>query len=110
VWRNLYGATFVDGAFLGQGSLEEATSGAGALTPGVGLRYRSAVGPIRIDLGLNPSKSEDLPVITQVEGSDGQLRIIQLQDQWTYNPTRGAKGITGIFRRLTLHLSIGEAY
>ena len=110
VWRNLYGATFVDGAFLGQGSLEEATSGAGALTPGIGLRYRSAVGPIRIDLGLNPSKSEDLPVITQVEGSDGQLRIVQLEDQWTYNPTRGAKGITGIFRRLTLHLSIGEAY
>ena len=49
-------------------------------------------------------------MITQVEGSDGQLRIVQLEDQWTYNPTRGAKGITGIFRRLTLHLSIGEAY
>jgi outer membrane protein assembly factor BamA len=110
IWRNLYGATFVDGAFLGQGSLEEATKGAGALTPGVGVRYRSAVGPIRVDLGLNPTMAEDLPVITQVEGSDGQLRIVQLRDQWRYNPTRGAGGITGIMRRLTLHLSIGEAY
>jgi hypothetical protein len=49
-------------------------------------------------------------VITQVQGADGQLRIIQLQDRWEYNPTRGASGITGILRRLTLHLSIGEAY
>jgi outer membrane protein assembly factor BamA len=110
IWRNLYGATFIDGAFLGQGSLEEATQGAGALTPGIGVRYRSAVGPIRVDLGLNPTKAEELPVITQVEGDDGQFRIVQLRDQWAYNPTRGAKGITGVLRRLTLHLSIGEAY
>ena len=49
-------------------------------------------------------------MITQVEGSDGQLRILQLRDQWQYNPTKGASGITGVLRRLTLHLSIGEAY
>ena len=110
VWGNLYGAAFVDGALLGQGSLESATRGAGAVTPGIGVRYRSAVGPIRVDLGLNPSLSEELPVITQVQGADGQLRIIQLEDRWKYNPTGGASGITGILRRLTLHLSIGEAY
>jgi outer membrane protein assembly factor BamA len=110
VWGNLYGATFIDGALLGQGSLESATKGAGAVTPGVGIRYRSAVGPIRIDLGLNPTLPEDLPVITQVTGADGQLRILQLNDKWRYNPTKGAAGITGVLRRLTLHLSIGEAY
>jgi outer membrane protein assembly factor BamA len=110
VWRNLYGATFVDGALLGQGSLETAAKGAGAVTPGVGIRYRSAVGPIRVDLGLNPTLPEALPVITQVEASDGRLRIIQLRDEWKYNPTKGAAGITGVLRRLTLHLSIGEAY
>ena len=110
VWRNLYGATFIDGALLGQGSLESATKGAGAVTPGIGVRYRSAVGPIRVDLGLNPTLPEDLPVITQVTGADGQLRILQLNDKWSYNPTKGAAGITGVLRRLTLHLSIGEAY
>jgi outer membrane protein assembly factor BamA len=110
VWRNLYGATFVDGALLGQGSLQTAAKGAGAVTPGIGIRYRSAVGPIRVDLGLNPTLPEDLPVITQVQDSTGQLRIIQLKDQWRYNPTKGAAGITGVLRRLTLHLSIGEAY
>jgi outer membrane protein assembly factor BamA len=110
LWRNLYGATFIDGALLGQGSLESATKGAGAITPGIGIRYRSAVGPIRVDIGLNPTLPEDLPVITQVTGSDGKLRILQLTDQWRYNPTRGAAGVTGVLRRLTLHLSIGEAY
>ena len=110
VWKNLYGATFLDGALLGQGSIESAATGAGALTPGVGIRYISPVGPIRIDLGLNPTLAEDLPVVTQVQGPDGQLRIVQLKDQWKYNPTKGASGITGFTRRLTLHLSIGEAY
>ena len=110
VWGNLYGAAFVDGALLGQGSLESATKGAGAVTPGIGVRYRSAVGPIRVDLGLNPTLPEDLPVITQVTGPDGQLRILQLNDKWRYNPTKGAAGVTGVLRRLTLHLSIGEAY
>ena len=110
IWRALYGATFIDGALLGQGSLQSATKGAGAITPGVGVRYRSAVGPIRVDIGLNPSQPQALPVITQVRGSDGQLQIVQLKDQWEYNPTKGAAGITGVLRRLTLHLSIGEAY
>jgi outer membrane protein assembly factor BamA len=110
VWKNLYGATFLDGALLGQGSIESAATGAGALTPGVGIRYISPVGPIRIDLGLNPTLAEDLPVVTQVQGPDGALRIVQLKDQWKYNPTKGASGITGFTRRLTLHLSIGEAY
>ena len=110
VWRNLFGATFLDGALLGQGSIETAAKGAGALTPGVGIRYISPVGPIRIDLGLNPSRADDLPVVTQVAGPDGQLHIVQLKDGWSYNPTKGASGITGMIRRLTLHLSIGEAY
>jgi outer membrane protein assembly factor BamA len=110
VWRNLYGAAFIDGAVLGQGSLETATRGAGAITPGMGVRYRSSVGPIRVDLGLNPTVPEGLPVITQIKGADGQLQIVQLRDKWTYNPTGGASGITGVLRRLTLHLSIGEAY
>jgi len=110
IWRQLFGATFVDGALLGQGSLQSATKGAGAITPGVGVRYISPVGPIRVDLGLNPTLPEDLPVITQVRDADGQYRIVQLKDQWRYNPTKGAAGITGVLRRLTLHLSIGEAY
>jgi outer membrane protein assembly factor BamA len=110
LWRNLYGATFIDGALLGQGSLQTATRGAGAVTPGVGVRYRSAVGPIRMDIGLNPTVPEALSVITQVRGADGELKIVQLRDTWKYNPSGGSAGITSFLRRLTIHLSIGEAY
>jgi hypothetical protein len=49
-------------------------------------------------------------VITQVEGSDGQLRIIQLEDQVDVQPDARREGDHGNLRRLTLHLSIGEAY
>jgi len=63
-----------------------------------------------MDLGLNPTVPEALSVITQVSAADGQLKIVQLRDQWKYNPSGGSGGITGILRRLTLHLSIGEAY
>ena len=94
----------------GRGRIETAAKGSGALTPGVGIRYLSPVGPIRVDVGLNPSRANDLPVVTQVMGPDGQLRIVQLKDDWKYNPTKGASGVTGMVRRLTLHLSIGEAY
>jgi len=110
IWRALYGATFVDGALLGQGSLQSATKGAGTIAPGIGIRYRSAVGPIRVDVGLNPALSEDLSVITEIPAANGQGQIVQLTNQWKYNPTGGASGITGVMRRLTLHLSIGEAY
>ncbi len=70
IWRALYGATFVDGALLGQGSLQSATKGAGTITPGIGIRYRSAVGPIRVDVGLNPALAEDLSVITEIPGPE----------------------------------------
>jgi translocation and assembly module TamA len=110
IWRTVYGATFIDGALLGQGSLQTATRGAGAITPGIGIRYHSTVGPIRVDIGLNPTLPEELQVITEVEGTDGQFRIVQLRDPWRYNPTGGASGFTNLLRRLTLHLSIGEAY
>jgi hypothetical protein len=63
-----------------------------------------------VDIGLNPTRSEALSVITEVPGPEGQNQIVQLRDQWSYNPTKGASGITGVLRRLTLHLSIGEAY
>jgi hypothetical protein len=108
------GAVFVDGAIVGQGSLREATRGAGALTPGVGFRYRSPVGPIRIDLGFNPSIAADLPVITQAD-SGGVRRIVVLRNNgkastWHYDPTRTHGGVLGMLDRFTIHLSIGEAY
>jgi outer membrane protein insertion porin family/translocation and assembly module TamA len=119
IWDKLSGAAFVDGALVGAGSLREAINGAGALTPGFGVRYQSPVGPIRVDLGYNPSFAEDLPVVTEAI-VNGQRTVIPLRRRdvngqvvpmtWRYDPTNSHGGITGLLNKLTLHLSIGQAY
>jgi outer membrane protein assembly factor BamA len=119
ILRNLYGALFVDGAAVGERvfdplgglqTLKNLVRGTGAITPGFGIRYHSPVGPIRVDLGLNPSRAEKLAVVTELV-ENGQRKIIPLETPRTYSPTAGAgNGIGKVLNRLTLHLSIGEAY
>ena len=119
IWKNLGGAAFLDGAIVGAGTLRDVTKGTGAITPGVGVRYYSPVGPIRVDVGFNPYVTEDLAVLTQVadganseivrvqtRGTDGTLRDARR----TYAPTKSRGGLRGFLNQLTLHLSIGHAY
>jgi outer membrane protein insertion porin family len=64
IWSDrLRGATFID---FGQVWRAHGDVRLGALqvTPGVGIRYFSPVGPIRIDVGYNPGGAERLTVIT----------------------------------------------
>jgi outer membrane protein insertion porin family/translocation and assembly module TamA len=111
IWRKISGALFVDGAFVGQGPLQDVTSGTGALTPGFGARYRSPVGPIRIDLGIRPTLREDLVVVTErVDPVTGARSIVRLQTPKRYDPLEGASGFRQVLNRLTLHLSIGQAF
>jgi hypothetical protein len=74
-----------------------------AITPGFGGRYRSPVGPIRADIGINPGTTESLPVVTE-NVVNGQKRLVTLQQHRVYTPARS------ILRRMVLHLSIGEAF
>ena len=76
---------------------------------GFGLRYRSPVGPIRVDLGINPSRAEELAVVTELE-RNGRLEIVPLETPRRYSAGGGGSGIGRILNRLTLHLSIGQAY
>jgi hypothetical protein len=78
-----------------------------AVTPGFGVRYLSPVGPIRVDFGINPGLSETLPVVTE-DVVNGQTRLVTLDQKRVYHPVRG--GFNGVLDRLTLHLSIGEAF
>jgi outer membrane protein assembly factor BamA len=109
-------AVFLDGAIVGGsavGSLGDSLTlprYAAALTPGVGLRYRSPVGPIRVDLGYNPKATETLPVLTSVRDSDGKQRLIPLAEPRRFTSGGTASGFWGLFNRLVLHLSIGQAY
>jgi hypothetical protein len=122
VWRKITGAVFLDGAIVGRAALEglgdlvniaSLTGGTAALTPGFGFRYHSRVGPIRVDLGYNPTTTESLQVVTEVcailvssreRCPAGQQEIVPL-----IRPRRLTGG-RNIFERLTLHLSIGQAY
>ena len=105
----LIGATFVDGAYLGQNTSPGLPSSQTAITPGFGVRYRSPVGPVRIDVGINPTTASKLPVVTEDPESAGE-RLVRLDSTRVYSPTRQSGGINSLLARLTLHLSIGEAY
>ena len=99
------------------------------ITPGVGIRYLSPVGPIRVDLGYQFRGREDLQVVTaQIRpfgpGDDpadkirrtvgGQEQVIDyvraeelalLDRRVSFGPSGGFS-----FRRLQLHLGIGQAF
>ena len=109
----------------------EAESGATSrfeVAPGVGVRYLSPVGPIRIDVGYRFRGVENLQVVTsQIRPfdptrDDSSDRITRLDTEETLDfvlvdelavlgpPV--AFGPTGAFslNRLQLHLSIGQAF
>jgi outer membrane protein insertion porin family/translocation and assembly module TamA len=122
IWGPIIGAAFVDGAILGEKSLSEISRGTGAITPGVGVRYISPVGPVRVDIGYRPKLTESLPVFTQLNvDSVGTRRLIDLtsnQGCQTANAAgcrvfplkESASALRRALDRLTLHLSIGEAF
>jgi outer membrane protein insertion porin family len=116
LFGNFGGAVFVDGGVVGEGNLGAATSGTSAITPGFGVRYYSPVGPIRIDIGLNPLTTERLTVLTEdpttrsivvVTGPPGAPR--GASDR-IYAPARTEGGFQGLLNRISLHLSIGQAF
>lgn len=110
LWQQLGGAVFVDGAFVGEGSLANVGKGTGAITPGFGARYYSPAGAIRIDLGIRPRLTERLNVVTQIADVNGERRIVRLANDKFYNPLENSGGFRQVLDRLTLHLSIGQSF
>lgn len=118
-FSSLGGAVFVDGASVGEkvldplnnglSSLTGLVKGKTAITPGFGVRYYSPIGAIRVDLGYNPSRMEELAVVTEIR-RNGRLEIVPLDIPRHYDPLAGTAGLRNVLNRLTLHLSIGEAY
>ena len=107
--RKLTAAVFIDGAIVGSGfvpslaTIRKITKGSGAITPGVGIRYKSPVGPIRIDMGFNPARTENLQVVTE-SLVNGERRILTLPNLRAYTSAKT------LLDRFTLHFSIGQAY
>ncbi len=126
-WDNVRAATFLDFGQVWPQASQARLRGL-ALTPGIGVRYFSAIGPIRIDVGYNGSAAERLPVLTtevcayvsaeqpcapiEVGRSyapgelrdvpNGQLRALDTNVLWQ---PRGS-----LLSRLQLQFSIGQAF
>lgn len=111
LWRALDMAVFVDAGVVGEGDVSTLTRGTSAVTPGFGFRYTTPVGPIRVDLGIKPRLAENLPIVTEVI-DDGVRRIVPLQQKKVYDPLENSNAWTfkQVLDRLTLHLSIGQAF
>lgn len=109
-------AAFLDGAIVGGSELKALTdinqlvNGTGAITPGVGIRYRSPVGPIRVDMGYNPRVEEDLDVVTTSSDITGRDVLVTLDQRRSFVSGGNARGFWSLFNRVVLHLSIGQAF
>jgi outer membrane protein insertion porin family/translocation and assembly module TamA len=91
----LFGAVFVDGGMITERShigIDQFK-----VTPGVGVRMPSMLGPIRLDIGFNPYAAQIGPLYRQAGDS------LVLVDPAFRPPLR-------FIDRLQLHLSIGQAF
>ncbi len=102
--RNWRGAAFVDFGQVWQVATQDGVGSAATLgnivvSPGLGIRYGSPIGPIRVDVGFNGQGEELLPVVTTDQ--TGRLRF---QKPYAWSPGGG------FFDRLQFHFSIGQAF
>ena len=77
-------------------------------TPGAGVRFRSPVGPLRLDVGYNPSGAKLKPAVVVLDdGSIEELEQSVLYDPFTWDDP---SALTELWRRLRIQFSIGEAF
>lgn len=123
IWsERIRGATFVD---FGQVWREHSDVRLSALqfTPGIGIRYFSPIGPIRVDVGYNPAGTERLAVITTEVCDARQDPCGDIQPDVTYLPgdlanRRKLRQLPSVLwrpyesfsDRLQFHFSIGQAF
>jgi outer membrane protein assembly factor BamA len=114
----LRGAAFLD---VGQvwRSVDEIDLGALAWTPGFGIRYLSPIGPIRIDVGYNPTGAERLAVVTTEvchRTADDVCEDIQpgvtypIDELGNRRKLRALPSVMWRPERFQFHFSIGQAF
>ncbi len=101
-WRSdvLGLAAFVDAGIIGTGHLWEAGTDGLTITPGIGLRITTPVGPVRIDLAYGPARTQPGPLYV----SDAETgRLVRVRDVFQ-------RPEDSFWRRLQLHLAVGQAF
>jgi outer membrane protein insertion porin family/translocation and assembly module TamA len=126
VGQRLETAVFVD---FGRMWTESGVGNRFEISPGIGVRYLSPIGPLRVDLGYRFRESEDLQVVTS------QIRPFTPEDDPKDRISRSVGGMEAVIEyvpsgalallgplvsfgpsggfslsRLQLHLSIGQAF
>jgi outer membrane protein assembly factor BamA len=110
--KQLSGVAFVDGAYVGTSGLVTLAKAKGAVTPGVGFRYRSPLGVLRLDFGLRPVGSESLPVVVAVPDAAGNDQVVRLTREKSYSPVDDPSPgrLREIARRIVVHFAMGQAF
>ncbi len=123
---HLRGGVFVDFGQVWDSSGSTSLSDV-VTTPGLGLRYSTPIGPVRVDLAYRPRRSEMVPVITsgvrafdpdrnraddRITGPDGEpMDWIRIDELALLDPRYNLEDDSGFsWRRLQLHFSIGQAF
>lgn len=104
------GARWTVAAFVDFGQVWETINDRTPLvaTPGAGIRFRSPVGPLRLDVGYNPTGAKLKPVVIVLD--DGSIEEVPnpvIYDPFTWDDP---SALTQFWRRLRLQFSIGEAF
>jgi outer membrane protein insertion porin family/translocation and assembly module TamA len=78
------------------------------VTPGIGVRILTGMGPIRLDLGYDPSGDHRYPLLVRDPATD---QLVFLGDV-IYNPFTfdHPSGFTEFWRRLQLQVAIGQPF
>jgi outer membrane protein insertion porin family/translocation and assembly module TamA len=110
--KRLSGVAFVDGAYVGTNGLSTVAKGKGAVTPGIGFRYRSPLGVLRLDFGLRPVGRETLPVVVAVPDAAGDEEVVRLTREKSYSPVADPSPgkLRAIGRRIVVHFAMGQAF
>jgi outer membrane protein assembly factor BamA len=110
--KHLSGVAFVDGAYVGTSGLSTVAKGKGAVTPGVGFRYRSPLGVLRLDFGLRPVGHESLPVVVAVTDPSGTDRVVPLDREKSWSPVADPSPgrLRALGRRIVVHFAMGQAF
>src|SRR5690606_36260952 len=77
------------------------------VTPGIGFRLITDLGPIRVDVGYDPSGVRTLPLL--IDDEMGGIRAAGLVrfDPFEWDSPGGWRAFT---RRLQVHMAIGQAF
>ncbi|HEX9108748.1 MAG TPA: BamA/TamA family outer membrane protein [Longimicrobiales bacterium] len=104
-------AAFADYGYVRSGALAGApgalSSEEAMLSPGVGIRFATPAGPLRLDVGYDPTRTIHYPLLAQ--RPDGTFLNL---GEATYDPYRqgSGSGFTRFRRHLQLQFSLGQPF